>query len=94
MSGTADSVSFSVPLDAGACLQAWEGWPTNGLYDKMTTLSEATYAEIAAELRRRAERYDAEEVSLTASIAELLRNYDPEQARWLRQVAERLEAMG
>ena len=67
---------------------------TLSVVDAAVTLRGATYAEMGAELQRRAELYDAEEVSLTASIAELLRNYDPEQARRLRRLAERLEAMG
>ena len=60
-------------------------------------LRHATNAEIAAELRRRAERHDADEVAETetASIAtEVLRAYDPERARRLRQVAGWLEDGG
>ena len=92
MSGTVDSVSFSVPLDTGAFLQAWEGWPTNGLYNKMIMLSEATYADIAAELRRRAE-WHAGTVELTDndSIAAALREHNPRWAAALRRMAGRLE---
>jgi hypothetical protein len=54
-------------------------------------LSSATYADIAAELRRRAEPLDASEVSETASIAETLRAYDPQWAGVLRRMAKRLE---
>lgn len=83
---------FSVPSNAGAFLQSWEGWPVNGgLYDKVIDLREATCAELAAELRRRAELHDADPVSETASIAETLRNYDPQWAGVLRRMARRLE---
>lgn len=60
----------------------------------MIDLRHATYAQLADELRRRADCYDAAEVSETASIADVLFNYNPRRAERLRRVAERLEAMG
>ena len=60
----------------------------------MSDLRHATNAQIAAELRRRADLHDADEVAETASIAEVLRAYDPERARRLRQVAGWLEDEG
>lgn len=58
----------------------------------MSDLRNATDAQIAAELRRRAECHDAAEVSETAGIAEVLCNYDLEWAGVLRRTARRLEA--
>ena len=60
--------------------------------DTKIDLRHATYAEIAAELRRRAERH-AGTVELTAddSIAEAIREYNPRWGRTLQGIAARLE---
>ena len=65
---------------------------TAGIAARQVTLHNATYADIAAELRRRAEWHDGT-VELTAddSIAEALRAYNPRWAGVLRRMARRLE---
>ena len=60
--------------------------------DGAIALRYATYIDIAAELRRRAECHDGEvELTINDSIAEALRAYNPRLADRLRGIAERLE---